>query len=418
MEPIKLKHLLLEQGIRPTNLKVGGSDSKVNTNPSGPIKFDALTQKSLGPELVAHIQKYPNDYKIAKKIQNAKGYIWDNEYAAVKALLSIKTKKQFDSVQKIFSALTSNYLSSYKGRNIIEYVASFIPGKDTLSTSKNSPVAVKYIESLVKHLTNLGISKQTLKPLQDQLKTILKISIVYKNLNPERRLLGVMSPQEFVEKFQSDPEFRHEALEWTSLAAMFIPVVGLYVSAGISLADATLYYKEGDRLNSGYSAIFALLPVAGKGLSKLPFVQKLGARGMAALGEKLATSKWKFLNNLEIGAIQDLAKHKDLIARDLNSYFKARAKNELVKTLNSATSTGVKGFLRKVGDGTLPAYTLGKTAKAAAPIGAFMGAHHVANKTWDKIWLNNFQKADRISSNRKTIITDPDFQKAKKQLKK
>jgi hypothetical protein len=402
MEPIKLKRLLAEQGIRPTQLKVGGLDSKTKTNKSGSVKFDALTQKSLGPELVAYIQKYPNDYKIAKKIYDAKGYIWDNEYAAVKAILSIKNTKQYDSVQKIFSSLSG-------GRNIVQYVTSFIQVRDSVNTLW-APTTIKYIQSLIKHLTKIGISVQSIKPLSTKLAYVKKWYDVNVS-QAEQPGQMEFAWDTWMKRSLKDPEFKHSYFDMLAIATSFIPGIGLMLSSGIMLADAEAYWVEGDRLSAGYSAVFALIPVAFKGISKIPFVKKLGAEGMAILAEKLATSNYKLLNRIEIYAIKDLVKYKDLINRDLNAYFKARAKNELVHALNTASSTGAKKLLRKIANGTVQAGVLGgKAAKTGIKFGAFLGAAAAGNALWDKIYFNSdLSKGDHERGVDYSISSDPDL---------
>jgi hypothetical protein len=379
MENNKLKQLysgiVLEQGIRPTNLKIGTLDSKTNKSNSK--------------------QKNTIDYKIAKKIYDAKGYIWDNEYAAVKAILSIKNTKQYDSVQKIFSSLSG-------GRNIVQYITSFIQVRDSVNTLW-APTTIKYIQSLIKHLTKIGVSAQSIQPLSNKLAYVKKWYAV--NVSQAEQPGQVeFAWDTWMKRSLKDPEFKHSYFEMLAIATSFIPGIGLMISSGIMLADAEAYWVEGDRLSAGYSAVFALIPAAFKGISKVPGIQRLGAEGMALLAEKLATSKYRLLNELEIAAVKDLVKYKDVIKRDLNTYFKARAKNELVKTLKSAASPGVKGFITRLADGTMAASTIGKTARVAAPIGAFMGAQHVGNKTWDNLYVKmGYDINDIEDQNRKTL---------------
>jgi hypothetical protein len=383
--------LVLEQGSFMKRFDTSNS----KPSKSGPIKFDALTQKSLGPELVAHIQKYPNDYKIAKKIYDSKGYVWDNEYAAVKALLSIKNTKQYDSVQKIFSSLSG-------GRNIIQYVTSFIQVRDSVNTLW-APTTIKYIQSLIKHLTKIGISAQSIKSLSTKLAYVKKWYAVNVS-QAEQPGQMEFAWDTWMKRSLKDPEFKHSYFEMLAIATSFIPGIGLMISSGIMLADAEAYWVEGDRLSAGYSAVFALIPGVFKGISKVPGIQRLGAEGMAILAEKLATSKYRLLNELEIAAVKDLVKYKDVIKRDLNTYFKARAKNELVKTLKSAASPGVKGFVTRLANGSMAASTIGKTARVAAPIGAFMGAQHVGNKTWDNLYVKmGYDINDIEDQNKKTL---------------
>ena len=94
------------------------------------------------------------------------------------------------------------------------------------------------------------------------------------------------------------------------IGTAFIPFVGPFISAGIGLADAGLYYKEGETKKSGLVAILSVLPGAGALLSKIPTIGpaivNLGTKGMAALAVKLSTNKT--LNAIEISIVNGLAR--------------------------------------------------------------------------------------------------------------
>jgi len=72
-------------------------------------------------------------------------------------------------------------------------------------------------------------------------------------------------------------KYRHEILDVTSIVVLVIPIAGYFISAGIDLAHAGLYYSEGET-NMGHLMLgVALIPggigayklLAGKGLIKL-----------------------------------------------------------------------------------------------------------------------------------------------------
>ena len=385
MKPIKMKQVapgIVYEQIRTDQSFLGSlsqkspskkTDSKSKINPKDPWRH--IKQQQID---------HPTEFKIANKIYNAKGYVWDNEYAAVKAILSIKDTKQYDIVQKIFSKLSD-------GRNMINYVASFIQFRDSVNTL-DAPITIKYIESLIKHLNKIGVSNQSIKPLLNKLAYVKKWYAV--NVSQAQQPGQIeFAWDTWMKRSLQDPEFKHAYFNMLAAVTSFIPGIGLLVSSGIYLADAAAYYQEGDRLNAGYSAIFALVPAALKGISKIPFIQKLGARGMAALAEKLATSKYSLLNKTEIYAIHELVKYKDLIKQDLNAYFKARVRNELSHALTTASSTGAKRLLSKLGTGTLKMSVLG--TKFAAQGGTFLAAQHATDKTWDKIYNKmGYEKLD------------------------
>jgi hypothetical protein len=117
-----------------------------------------------------------------------------------------------------------------------------------------------------------------------------------------------------------------------AIGAAFIPVVGPFISAGIGLADAALYYKEGDNKAAGLTAAFSMLPFAGKVVSKIPGVKELGAKGMAALASKL--SKGVELVGKELSTFKSIAQNADLIKQELTSISrKLTPLNEQIKKL-------------------------------------------------------------------------------------
>jgi hypothetical protein len=178
----------------------------------------------------------------------------------------------------------------------------------------------------------------------------------------------------------------HTVLTILQFITPFIPVVGWFAAAGIGLANAAMYAGEGDTKQAGIETIFALLPGVGKIVQKIPAIGKLGARGMASLGRKLATSKSPMLNKFELHLIKNLAspKYKDLIKADLTEYFKARAKNEAALIAKNATKS--KGAqiaskaLNKLAGGGI---TLGKFGAETA---ADVALDNTALGAWDKIY--------------------------------
>ncbi len=62
------------------------------------------------------------------------------------------------------------------------------------------------------------------------------------------------------------------------IATAFIPFVGPFISAGFGMADAKLYWDEGDKTSASLAAVFSLLPGVGgvipKYLVSKPWVKK------------------------------------------------------------------------------------------------------------------------------------------------
>ena len=114
----------------------------------------------------------------------------------------------------------------------------------------------------------------------------------------------------------------HTALTIASILAVFIPVVGPVLSAGIALGDAAIYAKEGDSYSAGLTGTFAVLPLIGP-IARLAGIAQLGKAGMAKLGSKLAVAKKGTsitLSKTEQLALQSIKNNKNLIKRETDTY--------------------------------------------------------------------------------------------------
>jgi hypothetical protein len=154
-----------------------------------------------------------------------------------------------------------------------------------------------------------------------------------------------------------------------SIGASFIPVIGPFVSVGISLYDAADYLEKGDPKNAGLTAMMAFLPGAGTILSKIPAISKLGEEGM----KKLATSLSKKLplSKLETEVVEGLADYEDLVTQELSKITANTAKN----AIESTTKTAVKEKLIDISK-----QGLNFTKKKVAPSAATQYGY---NKTYD-----------------------------------
>lgn len=121
----------------------------------------------------------------------------------------------------------------------------------------------------------------------------------------------------------------HTLMTVLAIGTAFIPVVGPFISAGIGLADAAMYYKEGDKTSAGVTAAFSMIPFIGK----IPGVKELGSKGMALLGSKLAKgikvfspAETKILNTIKQNdavikqGLESASKKLPTIAKDLQSF--------------------------------------------------------------------------------------------------
>lgn len=181
----------------------------------------------------------------------------------------------------------------------------------------------------------------------------------------------------------------HTALETISFVSAFLGPIGLLVSAGISLGDAALYWAEGNRLDAGYSAIFALIPGIGGVISKIPGVQKLGAKGMAALGKKLASSKNPVLTSLERAIFNDINKYakNGVLQRDMNEWIRSRAAVATKSATRKQLESKPMRILRLIGNGVIKSSVVG--SKYLAIAGSYKYAEDRARELWDKIYMQS-----------------------------
>jgi hypothetical protein len=137
----------------------------------------------------------------------------------------------------------------------------------------------------------------------------------------------------------------HTAMMVIGIGSAFIPVVGPFIAAGIGLADAAIYYKEGDTKSAGMSALFSIIPGVGPIVSKIPGVKQLGVKGMSALASKLSKGI-KITDPLEIGVVNAIGKNKELVQGAVNGHVKALSQQAAAKTTNSSLKSSLLGIAK------------------------------------------------------------------------
>jgi hypothetical protein len=207
----------------------------------------------------------------------------------------------------------------------------------------------------------------------------------------------------------------HDVALTLSIVSSFIPLIGPFISSAIMLGDAAVYYKEGDRYNSGVSTIFAMLPLVGpigRLISRIPGVGSVTTKMMAKLGQKIALAKTnvnqlaKLLNPKELKIIKELIKNKNLVKSELNKYFQIMAK----KAPPVIKNIGKKGLkvIKHIGNGSI------KAAKAGGQLikfgilsyAPFAGAEYV----WDKVYYGlGLNKGEHERGVDYSISSDPDL---------
>ncbi len=122
----------------------------------------------------------------------------------------------------------------------------------------------------------------------------------------ERQLDRIFSKPETAEKYLEDiGKYKHEIIQISSLASLFIPLIGPLISLGLELADSALYASEGDKYMAGLALAFSLIPF-GELVGKIPAVEKLGRDGLSNLLKKTRTKSK--LSKDEVEALKGLAK--------------------------------------------------------------------------------------------------------------
>jgi hypothetical protein len=108
----------------------------------------------------------------------------------------------------------------------------------------------------------------------------------------------------------------HDFMAALAIGTAFIPVAGIFISAAIGMADAALYYNEGDKKTAGLVGGLSMLPFVGKIVAKIPGIKELGVKGMAALAGKLGIGA-KNLTKAEAEIAQAISNNSIMIQNEL-----------------------------------------------------------------------------------------------------
>lgn len=147
----------------------------------------------------------------------------------------------------------------------------------------------------------------------------------------------------------------------------FVPYAGPFLSAGVGLYDAKLYYDEGDTKSAGITAAFSMIPFIGK----IPGVKELGTKGMALLGKKLAqgasmggkiANKVATFSKSEVNVLNAIKQNEDLIRQGLENASK-KLSPSVVESVESLKPTYISKFGQQKYDDLLGQYISGKVGK-------------------------------------------------------
>jgi hypothetical protein len=136
----------------------------------------------------------------------------------------------------------------------------------------------------------------------------------------------------------------HTLMTILGIGTAFIPVVGPFISAGIGLVEAGMYYNEGDKKTAGITGALSILPFIGLVASKIPGIRQLGAKGMAILAGKLSKGG-KNLTKVELEIANALKLNETLIKNELSSAGKTLG--ELTQSINKLKPEYINRFGRK-----------------------------------------------------------------------
>ena len=124
------------------------------------------------------------------------------------------------------------------------------------------------------------------------------------------------------------------------IASLFIPVVGPFIAAGIGLADAAVYLREGKKNEAALASVFSLLPGISKVVQKIPMIGKLGKKGMDLLSSKII--KRAALTGSELAVVQAVVANQGLVNAELNAISKTLAKQSIQKVADNTTKETLK----------------------------------------------------------------------------
>jgi hypothetical protein len=170
----------------------------------------------------------------------------------------------------------------------------------------------------------------------------------------------------------------HTVLMIGGMAAAIIPYVGPFLSAGIGLYDAKLYYDEGDTKMAGLVGLFAIIPGIG-GLAAKLGLGKWGARALAEVGKKIGSGAKLTASEVQVANV--IAQNRNLIQQEI-------AKLGAKAGINAAKQNVKKKLARKaVVDKT--GKILGKTAKfAGTKVAPYVGVAAAYNQGYDAVTGN------------------------------
>ena len=159
----------------------------------------------------------------------------------------------------------------------------------------------------------------------------------------------------------------HCVLPVFEIAALFIPVVGIFVSMGIGMVDAALYYNEGDKQTAGLVGFLTLLPVVGKVVKKFPFVKQWGKSGGKKIALKIANEQP--LSMLERYQLKALGESTEFLEREVTKHVQEAITQKMAREGIEKYTLKQQAFLKQF----------------AVVTTVFVGAGLAYNEIYDKV---------------------------------
>ena len=106
----------------------------------------------------------------------------------------------------------------------------------------------------------------------------------------------------------------HTVMTILQIGTAFIPLVGPAISMGIGLADAAMYWNEGDKKTAGLIGVFSIIPGIGGLASKLG-LGKWSAKALGEIGKKISLGSK--LTPIETQVANRVAQYRQLIQSEM-----------------------------------------------------------------------------------------------------
>jgi hypothetical protein len=170
-----------------------------------------------------------------------------------------------------------------------------------------------------------------------------------------------------IEKTQTSRNWSHEdsvgmITNAVAFASAFIPVVGPFISAGISLGNSAYHWSQGKQKDAAVEAFFALLPMLGK----IPGVGNISK----TLAKDLSTAilKSKALTIQELNALKRITQFDEVISKQVLRKVEQAAEGKLSQHIIKTSIKKAEGAL--VDYTGLPTRSKVKKAIASKTLGA------------------------------------------------